>query len=121
LFDENGDDLAEVLERVSGETTEITIENVDMPAFLSLNRGYSFYGKLVYRASQEELLMQVRRDRDIIGRFTAFYTLRLTGKNSGSLRILKQGPLKTLSNFTTGLLNDRAASRKGRRTVPDHF
>ena len=35
LVDENGNDLAEVLERVSGETAEITVENVDMPAFLS--------------------------------------------------------------------------------------
>src|SRR5690606_16160631 len=48
LVDENGNDLAEILERVSGETAELTIENVDMPAFLSLNRGYSFYGKLIY-------------------------------------------------------------------------
>ena len=79
LVDERGKDIVEVLERVSGETAEIVIENVGMPSFLSLNRGYSFYGKLVYRASQEELLMQVRKDSDIVGRFTAFYTL-WTGK-----------------------------------------
>src|SRR5674476_639994 len=47
LVDEDGKDLAEVLERVSGETAAITVENVDMPAFLSLNRGYSFYGKII--------------------------------------------------------------------------
>ena len=67
--------LLEVLERVSGETAKINIENVDIPAFLSLNRGYSFYGKLIYRASQDELLLQLRKNRDTIGRFTAFYAL----------------------------------------------
>lgn len=111
LVDENGDDLAEVLERVSGETTEITIENVDMPAFLSLNRGYSFYGKLVYRASQEELLMQVRRDRDIIGRFTAFYTL----VDREKFRLLKNPEARPSEDFVElyyRLLNDRQLLEK---------
>lgn len=111
LVDENGDDLAEVLERVSGETTEITIENVDMPAFLSLNRGYSFYGKLVYRASQDELLMQVRKDTDTIGRFTAFYTL----VDREKLRLLKNPEARPSEDFVElyyRLLNDRQLLEK---------
>jgi aminopeptidase N len=106
LVDENGKDLAEVLERISGETAAITVENVDMPAFLSLNRGYSFYGKLVYRASQDELLMQVRRDSDTIGRFTAFYTL----VDREKLRLLKNPESKPSEDFVElyyRLLNDR--------------
>ena len=106
LVDENGNDLAEVLERVSGETAEITVENVDMPAFLSLNRGYSFYGKLIYRAGQDELLMQVRKDRDTIGRFTAFYTL----VDREKLRLLKNPESRPSEDFVElfyRLLNDR--------------
>ncbi len=111
LVDENGDDLAEVLERVSGEATEITIENVDIPAFLSLNRGYSFYGKLVYRASQDELLMQVRKDTDTIGRFTAFYTL----VDREKLRLLKNPEARPSEDFVElyyRLLNDRQLLEK---------
>jgi len=103
--DENGNDLAEILERVSGETAELTIENVDMPAFLSLNRGYSFYGKLIYRASQDELLMQVRKDRDTIGRFMAFYTL----VDREKLRLLKNPRSRPSEEFIElyyRLLND---------------
>jgi aminopeptidase N len=111
LVDENGNDLAEILERVSGETAELTIENVDMPAFLSLNRGYSFYGKLIYRASQEELLMQVRKDRDTIGRFMAFYTL----VDREKLRLLKNpgsSPSEEFIELYYRLLNDRQLLEK---------
>jgi aminopeptidase N len=106
LVDEDGKDLAEVLERVSGETAEIVVENVDMPAFLSLNRGYSFYGKVIYRASRDELLLQVRKDSDIIGRFTAFYTL----VDREKLRLLKNPDLNPSEDFIElyyKLLNDR--------------
>jgi aminopeptidase N len=106
LVDENGKDLAEVLEWVRGETAEIVIENVDMPAFLSLNRGYSFYGKVNYRASMDELLMQVRKDSDVIGRFTAFYTL----VDREKLRLLKNPDLNPSEDFIElyyKLLNDR--------------
>lgn len=111
LVDENGNDLAEILERVSGETAELTIENVDMPAFLSLNRGYSFYGKLIYRATQDELLMQVRRDRDTTGRFTAFYTL----VDREKLRLLKNPESRPSEDFIElyyRLLNDRQLLEK---------
>ncbi|KKG15819.1 peptidase [Methanosarcina sp. 2.H.T.1A.6] len=106
LVDENGNDLAEVLERISGETAEITVENVDMPSFLSLNRESSFYGKLVYRASQEELLLQVRKDSDITGRFTAFYTL----VDREKLRLLKvpgAAPSEDFIELYYRLFNDR--------------
>ncbi len=111
LVDENGSDLVEIMERVSGETSEVVIENVDMPAFLSLNRGYSFYGKLVYKASHDELMMQVRKDRDIIGRFTAFYTL----VDREKLKLLKNPeskPSESFIEFYYRLLNDRQLLEK---------
>ncbi|HWR24969.1 MAG TPA: M1 family metallopeptidase, partial [Methanosarcina sp.] len=106
LVDANGSDLAEILERISSESAEITVENVDMPAFLSLNRGYSFYGKIVYRASQDELLLQVRKDSDTIGKFTAFYTL----VDREKLKLLKNPESKPSEDFVElyyRLLNDR--------------
>ncbi len=111
LVDENGKDIAEVLERISGENAEIVIENVDLPSFLSLNREYSFYGKLVYRASQEELLMQVRKDSDIVGRFTAFYTF----VDREKLRLLKvpdANPSEDFIELYYRLLNDRQLLEK---------
>ena len=106
LVDENGNDLAEVLERISGETAEITVENVDLPAFLSLNRGYSFYGKLIYRASQDELLLQVRKDSDITGRFTAFYTL-LDREKLRLLKVPGSAPSEDFIELYYRLFNDR--------------
>lgn len=111
LVDENGKDLAEVLERISGEAAKIVIENVDRPAFLSLNRGYAFYGKLVYEASEAELLLQVKKDSDITGRFTAFYTLTDREK----LRLLKDPKVKPSLTFVElyyKLLNDRELLEK---------
>lgn len=111
LVDENGNDLVEVLERVSGETAEINFENVDIPAFISLNRGYSFYGKLIYRASQDELLLQVRKDSDTIGRFIAFYTL----VDREKMRLLTNSESKPSEDFIElyyKLLNDRQLLEK---------
>ena len=111
LVDENGNDIAEVLERVTGETAEIIVENVDMPTFLSLNRGYSFYGKVIYRASQYELMQQVRKDNDVIGRFTAFHTL----VDREKFKLLKNPEAKPSEEFIElyyRLLNDRPLLEK---------
>ncbi len=75
LVDEQGTDLSEVIERVREEDMTIVIEDVPRPAFVSLNRGYSFYGKVIREVSDEELLLQVRKDSDLINRFLAYYTL----------------------------------------------
>jgi aminopeptidase N len=111
LVDKDGTDIAEILEKVNRKTAEIVIENVDMPAFLSLNRGYSFYGKVIYEASQEELLLQARKDKDIIGRFTAFYTLVDREKH----KLLKNPEAKPSEEFIElyyRLLNDRLLLEK---------
>ena len=111
LVDKDGKDLAEILERVNGETAAIVIENIDMPAFLSLNRGYSFYGKVIYEASQEELLLQARKDKDIIGRFTAFYTLVDREKHK-LLKNPESKPSKEFIELYYRLLNDRQLIEK---------
>jgi aminopeptidase N len=111
LVDIDGTDTAEILERVNGKTADIVIENMNMPAFLSLNRGYSFYGKVIYEASQEELLLQARKDKDIIGRFTAFYSLVDREKHK-LLKNTKSKPSEEFVELYYRLLNDRQLLEK---------
>ena len=59
---------------VQKKEEEIVISDVDQPAFVSLNCGGSFYGKVEYDADLKELYMQVRKDKDIVSRWLAFYT-----------------------------------------------
>ncbi|WP_243669994.1 DUF3458 domain-containing protein [Methanoculleus chikugoensis] len=70
-----GGEIREATVRIADEAGEIVLDGVDRPAFLSLNRGYSFYGKTAYRPPEDELYLQVERDPDIVGRFTAFLAL----------------------------------------------
>ena len=72
LADRNGNDLAEVMERMGGKEKKIVITGVDKPAFTSLNRGYSFFGKVIHDADIDELIQQAKKDRDLINRFIAF-------------------------------------------------
>jgi len=75
LVDSDGHDLAETLVRIEGPETEITFPNVDEPAFLSLNREHSFYGKISSDAGPSELSLQALCDRDMVNRFIALYRL----------------------------------------------
>jgi len=75
LVDAEGRDIADMTARIADEAGEILIDDVDPPAFISLNRGYSFYGKTAYRPPEDELHLQVMKDTDIVGRFTAFLAL----------------------------------------------
>jgi aminopeptidase N len=43
LADKQGNDLAEVMEPMKGKEKKIVFTDVEKPAFLSLNRGYSFF------------------------------------------------------------------------------
>lgn len=75
LVDREGNDLAEVTELMKGEEKKIVITDVDKPAFSSLNRGYSFFGKVVHETDIDELVLQAKKDRDLINRFIAFYKI----------------------------------------------
>jgi len=75
LVDADGRDIADTTVRIADEAGEIALEGVDRPAFLSLNRGYSFYGKTAYQPPEDELHLQVMKDSDIVGRFTALLAL----------------------------------------------
>ncbi len=75
LADKEGNELSEVMELVKGREKKIVFTDVEKPAFLSLNRGYSFFGKVVHDVGIDELVLQVRKDRDLINRFIAFYKI----------------------------------------------
>ena len=105
LVDAEGRDLADRTVRIAGENGEVVLDDVDRPAFLSLNRGYSFYGKVAYRPPEDELHLQVQSDADIVGRFAAFAALA----DREMLRLLEDPDAAVSDRFTTlctGLLAD---------------
>ncbi|MBT4538839.1 DUF3458 domain-containing protein, partial [Candidatus Woesearchaeota archaeon] len=79
-----GEVLAEKTEWVKTKDHTIVFETEE-PAFVSLNRGYSFFGKVKYGVTEEELFLQVRKDKDVVARYSAWYRLWDTEK----MRLLK--------------------------------
>ncbi len=75
LVDKNGADIIEITQRIRKREERIIINDVEKPACLSLNRGYSFYGKVEDNATPDELLFQVKTDPDVINRFIAYYRI----------------------------------------------
>ncbi|MCK8518810.1 M1 family metallopeptidase [Methanoculleus sp. 7T] len=105
LVDADGREIADRTIRIADEEGEVALDGVDRPAFLSLNRGYSFYGRAAYRPPEDELYLQVLKDADIVGRFTAFRALA----DREMLRLLEDPNAAVSSRFAdlcTGLLAD---------------
>ena len=50
LADASGNDITVVLHRVEKEEEDLELDSPEPPAFISINRGYSFYGKVRYNA-----------------------------------------------------------------------
>jgi aminopeptidase N len=75
LADASGSDITEVLYRVEKEEETLELASPEPPAFISLNRGYSFYGKVNYDAPLKELYLQAERDSDLINRCLAFMAI----------------------------------------------
>jgi len=75
LVDESGNDTADIVHRVEKENEDIAIPSGKKPAFLSLNRGHSFYGRVAYAAPVDELYLQAEKDRDITARYLAFLAI----------------------------------------------
>ncbi|MDD1701190.1 MAG: M1 family metallopeptidase [Methanoregula sp.] len=75
LVTESGSDITEVLHRIEKEEETLELNAPEPPAFISLNRGYSFYGKVSYDALVPELYLQAERDSDLVNRYIAFMTI----------------------------------------------
>jgi aminopeptidase N len=72
LVDETGKDIANRVHAMEKATDSLIFRGVPRPAFLSLNRGYSFYGKVLHPVDTETLYLQVERDSDLVNRYLAF-------------------------------------------------
>ncbi|NYT06204.1 MAG: M1 family metallopeptidase [Methanomicrobiales archaeon] len=71
----DGSEIASRTVRIAGRDTEIRFDGVEEPAFLSLNRGYSFYGTVRHAATDEALRLQLAHDSDPVGRFLALHAI----------------------------------------------
>ncbi|QYZ78458.1 DUF3458 domain-containing protein [Methanofollis formosanus] len=72
LVGADGVDLAEQTHLVGERHETVVFEDVDAPAYLSVNRGYTFYGRVTDDAAPPALFLQARTDPDLIARFSAF-------------------------------------------------
>ncbi|MDD1658894.1 MAG: M1 family metallopeptidase, partial [Methanomicrobiales archaeon] len=105
LIGTGGGTLAEGMKRITSEKEEIRIAGVDRPAYASLNRGYSFYGKVRFDPGEEILHLQARTDTDAVNRYLAFFSLADREKtrliaDPGSL------PSETFTTLFMDLLGD---------------
>jgi aminopeptidase N len=106
LVGEKGGVLAEGMRRIRGDTEAITVPGVDRPAWASLNRGYSFYGKVRSDPGEEALHLQARTDPDAVNRFLAFHALA----DREMTRLIRE-PSSTPSERFTSLFMDLLGDR----------
>jgi aminopeptidase N len=75
LVDKDGKDITTRMTHITDPTAELVFEDVDEPAFLSLNRGYKVFGKIFYDVTPEQLYLQFEKDSCPINRHLAFAKL----------------------------------------------
>ncbi|MBL4694002.1 M1 family metallopeptidase [Candidatus Gracilibacteria bacterium] len=75
LVSESGEDIAEVMYHVDEAEEEIVFEDVDEPAFLSLNREYKTFAKVFHETTEDQLYLQFEKDSDVVNRHMAFAKL----------------------------------------------
>lgn len=75
LFDINGKIISKKLVLINSKIQKIIFEKVEEPYFVSYNREYSFYGKVLHEQTMEQKLLQIRKDDDVINKYLAFYNI----------------------------------------------
>jgi aminopeptidase N len=75
VADATGRDVSEILYRVEKEEETLELSSPEPPAFISINREHSFYGKVVFDATAKELYLQAELDSDPVNRYLAFMTI----------------------------------------------
>ncbi len=75
LMRSDGTVIAEKCHPVRDAEEEIIFSDVDSPAYLSLNRGFSFYGLIPDFPGTRECILQARTDPDVVARFVAYQKL----------------------------------------------
>ncbi|NPV50334.1 MAG: M1 family metallopeptidase [Candidatus Methanofastidiosum sp.] len=80
ILDSNGNDIIDVITKIEGQESSIEFDNIPEPHFLSLNRDYSFYGKITFDIPSKEIISQIRKDKNLIAKYVSFYKLLDTEK-----------------------------------------
>ena len=99
VFSHAGEKTASGCVRMDTPEYTLSIPQSEQPAFVSLNRSASFYGRLVYDPGEEALSLQAKMDDDIASRFLAF--TRLCERE---LIRLMNDPKAAVSNTLTDLI-----------------
>ncbi|MCQ1537921.1 M1 family metallopeptidase [Methanocalculus taiwanensis] len=105
LMKEDGTEIASRCHLVQQAEEQIIFEDVDCPAYYSLNRGFSCYGLLNYHPGEDLLYLQARTDPDIAGRYLAFHSIASMELN----RLMKNpdaGPSGAFITLFIDLLSD---------------
>jgi aminopeptidase N len=106
LMGEKGEVLAEGVQRIRGDREVIAVRGINRPAYASLNRGYSFYGKVRSTPGEDTLHLQARTDPDAVNRFLAFRALA----DREMTRLIRE-PASTPSERFASLFMDLLADR----------
>ncbi len=77
LVDQQGKDIPGTSQTcwMKNQKEKITYPVKEKPAYVSLNRGHSFYGKIKPFMTPEQLSLQVLTDSDVVNRYMAFQEL----------------------------------------------
>ncbi|MBT4870877.1 MAG: DUF3458 domain-containing protein [Candidatus Diapherotrites archaeon] len=75
IFDKEGNKVFENIEIVKDQKATFIVDNVKSIGFFSFNRELSFYGKIEYGATENELLLQIENDDDVIAKYLALYSV----------------------------------------------
>ncbi|MEN6379527.1 MAG: M1 family metallopeptidase [Methanofastidiosum sp.] len=75
VVDQKGNDIIEVVKKIDSSGASVVFEDIPEAHFISLNRDYSFYGKIDYGTDLEGLISQIRKDKNTIAKYVAFYKL----------------------------------------------
>jgi aminopeptidase N len=111
LVDNAGRDLCSGLVRIDTAEGTILCPDTERPAFVSLNREYTLYGRVRDTATTAELHLQARNDPDLINRFIAFTRLADLEKR----RLLDNAATEPSDEFLrlfTDMLCDQALMEK---------
>ncbi len=108
LFYPDGSHTPEKTVHISSKKQMLEFSNLSQePAFISLGRWYSFYGKIHYQPTREQLFLQVRSDTDIINSYMAFYFL-MDGEKIRLLKNPAEQVRDDIIDMYYGLLTNRA-------------
>jgi aminopeptidase N len=105
VLDNNGNDIIEVIKKIEGQESSIEFENIPESHFLSLNRDYSFYGKITFDIPSKEVISQIRKDKNLIAKYVSFYKL-LDNEKMRLLDNLNLVPTEEIIELYYELLSD---------------